>query len=196
MAGLDKILEDIRSESAQAVASVMDAAQAQRDRALAEALREADARTGKILARAKDQADDLIARADSAAQLQRRRMILETKQDLIASVIGQAKQAILDLPDSDYFELILKLISSNALPRDGEVCFSRKDFSRLPKDFAAKLVAALPEGAKLDVSRDEAQIDGGFILKYGGVEQNLSIGEIFEEKKDRMTDIAGKILFS
>ncbi len=196
MAGLDKILEDIRSESAQAVASVMDAAQAERDRALAEALREADARTGKILARAKDQADDLIARADSAAQLQRRRMILETKQDLIASVIGQAKQAILDLPDSDYFELILKLISSNALPRDGEVCFSRKDFSRLPKDFAAKLVAALPEGAKLDVSRDEAQIDGGFILKYGGVEQNLSIGEIFEEKKDRMTDIAGKILFS
>ena len=196
MASLDKILEDIRSESAQAVASVMDAAQAQRDRALAEASREADARTGKILARAKDQADDLIARADSAAQLQRRRMILETKQDLIASVIGQAKQAILDLPDSDYFELILKLISSNALPRDGEVCFSRKDFSRLPKDFAAKLVAALPEGAKLNVSRDEAQIDGGFILKYGGVEQNLSIGEIFEEKKDRMTDIAGKILFS
>lgn len=196
MAGLDKILEDIRSESAQAVASVMDAAQAERDRALAEAQKEADARTGKILARAKDQADDLIARADSAAQLQRRRMILETKQDLIASVIGQAKQAILDLPDSDYFELILKLISSNALPRDGEVCFSRKDFSRLPKDFAAKLVAALPEGAKLNVSRDEAQIDGGFILKYGGVEQNLSIGEIFEEKKDRMTDIAGKILFS
>ena len=196
MASLDKILEDIRSESAQAVASVMDAAQAQRDRVLAEAQEEADARTGKILARAKDQADDLIARADSAAQLQRRRMILETKQDLIASVIGQAKQAILDLPDSDYFELILKLISSNALPGDGEVCFSRKDFSRLPKDFAAKLVAALPEGAKLNVSRDEAQIDGGFILKYGGVEQNLSIGEIFEEKKDRMTDIAGKILFS
>ncbi len=196
MAGLDKILEDIRSESAEAVASVTSAAQAERDRALAEAQREADARTEKILSHAKSQADDLIARADSAAQLQRRRMVLETKQELIASVIGQAKQAILDLPDSDYFELILKLIRSNALPKEGEVCFSRKDFSRLPKDFAAKLVAALPEGAKLNVSRDEAQIDGGFILKYGGVEQNLSLGEIFEEKKDRMTDIAGKILFS
>ena len=196
MAGLDKILEDIRSESAEAVAAVTSAAQAERDKALAEAQREADARTEKILSHAKNQADDLIARADSAAQLQRRRMVLETKQELIASVIGQAKQAILDLPDSDYFELILKLIRSNALPKEGEVCFSRKDFSRLPKDFAAKLVAALPEGAKLNVSRDEAQIDGGFILKYGGVEQNLSIGEIFEEKKDRMTDIAGKILFS
>lgn len=196
MAGLDKILEDIRSESAEAVAAVTSAAQAERDKALAEAQREADARTEKILSHAKSQADDLIARADSAAQLQRRRMVLETKQELIASVIGQAKQAILDLPDSDYFELILKLIRSNALPKEGEVCFSRKDFSRLPKDFAAKLVAALPEGAKLNVSRDEAQIDGGFILKYGGVEQNLSIGEIFEEKKDRMTDIAGKILFS
>ena len=39
-------------------------------------------------------------------------------------------------------------------------------------------------------------IDGGFILKYGGIEQNLSVDAIFEEKKDQMQDLAGKILFS
>ena len=78
------------------------------------AQKDADAQVQKILSQAKSQADDLIARADSAAQLQRRRLLLETKQELITSVIEQAKQSILDLPDSEYFDLILKLISSNA----------------------------------------------------------------------------------
>ena len=78
----------------------------------------------------------------------------------------------------------------------GEICFSRQDFERLPKDFAAKLVAALPEGASLNVSKEDAKIEGGFILKYDGLEQNLSVEEIFEEKKDQMTDAAGKVLFS
>ena len=196
MAGLDKILEDIRSESAAAIASVTGEAQAERDKVLSEAQKDADAQVQKILSQAKSQADDLIARADSAAQLQRRRLLLETKQELITSVIEQAKQSILDLPDSEYFDLILKLISSNALPKVGEICFNRKDFARLPKDFAAKLVAALPDGAKLNVSKNEADIDGGFVLKYDGIEQNLSLDEIFEEKRDRMTDAAGKILFS
>ncbi len=196
MAGLDKILEDIRSESAAAVASVTEAAQAERDKALAEAAKDADAQAQKILSQAQSQADDLIARADSAAQLRRRRLLLETKQELIASVIDKAKQTILDLPDSDYFDLILKLIGSNALPKEGEICFNRKDFARLPKDFAAKLVASLPAGAKLNVSKEEADIDGGFILKYDGIEQNLSLDEIFEENRDRMTDTAGKLMFS
>ena len=124
MAGLEKILEDIRSESAQAVALSPNRHRRSGRRSLRKPCREADARRGEDPVHGKEgQADDLIARADSAAQLQRRRMILETKQDLIASVIGQAKQAILDLTDSDYFELILKLIRSNALPRDGEICF-------------------------------------------------------------------------
>lgn len=196
MAGLDKILEDIRSESQAAIATVTGEAQAERDKALAQAQAEADARTAKILSQAKSQADDLIERADSAAQLQRRRKLLETKQELISSVIDRAKQAILDLPDNEYFDLILRLIRTNALSKEGEICFSRKDFARLPKDFASKLVAALPEGASLNVSKEEADIKGGFVLKYDGIEQNLSLDEIFEENRDRMTDAAGKLLFS
>ena len=123
-------------------------------------------------------------------------MVLVAKQEVIADVITQAKEALLNLPADAYFDLILKLISRNALPKDGEVCFNRKDFERLPKDFAAKLVAALPEGASLNVSKEDAKIEGGFILKYDGLEQNLSVEEIFEEKKDQMTDAAGKVLFS
>ncbi len=196
MAGLDKILEDIRSESAKEVDSVMAAAKAEYDAEMEKARKEADTEVKKILARAQSQADDLIARADSAAALEERRMVLSTKQSLISDAIAQAKQAFVNLPAEEYFTLILNLIQKNALKREGEICFSKKDFERLPKDFAAKLVAALPEGASLNVSKEDAKIDGGFILKYGGLEQNLSVEEIFEEMKDQMTDAAGKVLFS
>ncbi len=196
MAGLDKILEDIRSESAKEVDSVMSEAKAEYDAEMEKARKEADTEVQKILARAKSQADDLIARADSAAALEERRMILTTKQSLISDAIAQAKKAFVDLPAEEYFTRILNLIAKNALPREGEICFSKKDFERLPKDFAAKLVAALPEGASLNVSKEDAKIDGGFVLKYNGLEQNLSVEEIFEELKDQMTDAAGKVLFS
>lgn len=196
MAGLDKILEDIRSESAKAIDAVKNEAQAAYDAEMEKARKEADEQTQKILSRAKSQADDLIARADSAAALDERRMLLGAKQELIADVIDQAKKALVNLPAEEYFDLILKLVGKNALARKGEICFSRQDFERLPKDFAAKLVAALPKGASLDVSKEDAKIEGGFILKYDGLEQNLSLEEIFEEKKDQMTDAAGKVLFS
>ncbi len=196
MAGLDKILEDIRSESAKSVDAVMKEAQAGYDAEMEAARKEAEEQSKKILARAQLQADDLIARADSAAALEERRMLLRAKQELISDVIAKAKAAFVNLPAEEYFNLLLKLIGKNALLREGEICFSKNDFQRLPKDFAAKLVAALPEGASLNVSKEDAKIDGGFILKYDGLEQNLSVEEIFEEMKDQMTDTAGKVLFS
>jgi V/A-type H+-transporting ATPase subunit E len=195
MAGLDKILEDIRSESAKEVESVMREAKAEYDAKMEEARKEADTQAARILARAKSQADDLIARADSAAALEEKRMILLAKQEMISDVMEQAKKAFLSLPADQYFDLILKLVSRHALPKEGEICFSRHDFERLPKNFAAKLVAALPEGAALNVSKEDAKIEGGFILKYDGLEQNLSVEEIFEENRDQMTDAAGKVLF-
>ena len=196
MAGLDKILEDIRAEGAKAVETVMNDAKAQYDAAMAKAQGEADEQVKKILSKAQLQADDLIARADSTAALEERRMMLCAKQDLITDVIDQAKKAFVNLEAGQYFDLLLKLVSAHALKREGEICFNRKDFERLPKDFASKLVAALPEGASLNVSKEDAKIEGGFILKYDGLEQNLSVEEIFEEKRDQMTDAAGKVLFS
>lgn len=196
MAGLDKILEDIRAESAKAVDSVKGEAKKAYDAQMEKAREEADSQAQKILARAQAQADDLIARADSAAALEERRMLLKAKQEVISDAIARAKEAFVSLPAETYFDLILKLIGRNALKKDGEICFSRRDFERLPKDFASKLVAALPEGASLNVSREDAKIEGGFILKYDGLEQNLSVEEIFEEKRDQMTDAAGKVLFS
>ncbi len=196
MAGLDKIIEDIRSESASAVARIREEAQAEHDKAMAEARKEADAQVEKIRLKSEEAAGDLIARADSAAQLSRRRTLLMARQELISETIEAAREAVLKLPEKEYFELILKLAAGSVLPKKGEICLCRRDLDILPADFETKLAALLPEGAELKISGKEAKIDGGFILNYGGIEQNLSLDAIFEEKKDQMQDLAGKILFS
>ena len=196
MAGLDKILEDIRRESQDAVDALMQKAKAGYDEAMAEAGRCAEEQTQKILSQAKAQAADLIARADSAAKLQRARAILEMKQQIIAETIGKAKDAIAQMPDDAYFDLLVKMIRKQALKQDGVIILNEKDRARLPKDFAEKIAAVLPEGSSLEISDVTAKIDGGVILKYDGIEQNLSLAELFEENRDQMTDIAGKLLFS
>lgn len=196
MAGIDKIIEDIRAESAETVSKITSEAKAQHDAAMAEAQKDADAAAAKIVAKGKRAAEDLIARADSAASLERSRAVLATKQKMIAEAVGTAKRTVLELPVDKYFELILKLVKENVLPGSGSICFSERDIKRMPSDFAKKLVSVLPEGSKVELSKEDAKIDGGFILKYEGIEQDLSLDAIFEEKKDQMTDAAGKILFS
>ena len=109
MAGLDKIIEDIRSESAAAVAKIRGDAQASYDRAMAAAGKEADAQVEKIRIKGEEAARDLIARADSAAQLSRRRTLLEARQELISSTIDAAKEALLKLPAEESFALLPRL---------------------------------------------------------------------------------------
>ena len=39
-------------------------------------------------------------------------------------------------------------------------------------------------------------MNGGFVLAYGGIEENCSIDALFEERADALSDAVRKILFS
>ena len=45
-------------------------------------------------------------------------------------------------------------------------------------------------------SGETRNIDGGFILIYGGIEENCSIDAMFAEKRDELLDQVRKILFA
>ncbi len=55
---------------------------------------------------------------------------------------------------------------------------------------------ALAKGGKLTVAgagRDN--IDNGFILAYGGIEENCTIRAMFDAKRDELSDIVHRLLF-
>ena len=55
---------------------------------------------------------------------------------------------------------------------------------------------AQKKGGVLEISGETRNIDGGFILIYGGIEENCSIDAMFAEKRDELLDQVRKILFA
>ncbi len=196
MTGLEKIVASIREEALSEARSMVDQAKADAARMIADEKAKSDAQCAQIEDAAKRQADDIERASTSALELQRRRKFLEAKQELLAQTMEQALKELYALSDQAYFDLLLKMAGAFAEPRKGQLLLSEKDITRCPKDFEERMNRELPRGAVLSVSSTTRAIDGGFILKYGDIEQNCSFRAIFDARWDELTDKARDILFS
>ena len=194
MTGLEKIVQQIRDEAQQAADAVIAQAKEEAGQLAAKAAEDARTQPGAILAKSKTDVQNHLAAARSAAELAQRRAVLAAKQEIIGEAIESARQSIYKLPDSDYFALILKMISKFSLPQEGELLFSPADLGRLPASFETSL--AKSANGKLTVSRETRDIDGGFVLSYGGIEENCSIEALFYAARERLQDRVQELLFS
>ena len=96
----------------------------------------------------------------------------------------------------EYFAMLLKLAEKYILPQDGIMYFSQTDLGRMPESFksdAKKLAEA--KGGKLDISGEGRNIENGFVLAYGGIEENCTLKAIFDAKRDEFADKIHHILF-
>ena len=74
---------------------------------------------------------------------------------------------------------------------------SAKDFDQAPDDFTQKIEAAAKKaGGSLTVQKTQVSIGKGFVLSYGGIEENCSFKALFADKKDELQDLVSRILFS
>lgn len=189
MTGLEKILAEIAADCNRACENIKDKADKKNERTLIAAKLKA----AKTVADGKEagerNAQNIIERAKSAAELQSRTRMLETKQECIKTALENARHFILSLSDKDYFSLILEMLRKQEVKEGGVIRFSKRDLSRMPEDFEAKL----PK--ELSLSKEPVDIDGGFILVFGMVELNLSFKSIFSEKAEILSDEVSKILF-
>ena len=65
----------------------------------------------------------------------------------------------------------------------------------MPSDFEEKIIAAAAEkGGSLVLSK-ERSIEDGFILVYGGIEENCTLKALLDAKKDELQDKVNEILF-
>ena len=95
-----------------------------------------------------------------------------------------------------YFEVIAKMIGRFALPKEGEILFSAKDLERMPEGFQKEIARMAEEqGGSLTVSKETRQMEGGFVLVYGGIEENCSFRALFDSRKDELQDKVNRLLF-
>ena len=186
MSGLDKMKSRIFEEAEQSAAELLDQAKKDAEKIVKDA-------GVKAAADAKEYAK----RAESSADMNRKQALLAAKQDVIRSVLEDAYSQVMNMDDAAYFEMLGKMLDKYMLAQDGAICFSKRDLDRMPKSFAEKIDAsAKAKGGKLVISEEARKIDGGFILVYGGIEENCTIKAVFDAKREELADVVKRQLFS
>lgn len=193
MSGIDKIIQDIEFNTDKSCDAVLGTARSKAESIMMDAQRQAE----QIIADGKERTAlhvaDIKKRGESAADLEEKRVLLSTKQHIISQMLQNGLENAKNLPDDEYFSLILQMIGKYSLPEDGTILFGEKDLKRLPADFASKINDAAK--GKISLSDKAAAIDAGFILQYGGIEENCSFDAIFASEAENLSDRAGRLLF-
>lgn len=195
MTGLENILAEIRKSAEEAAVQTREEAQKKSDAVLEEARAKAKEEAARMDAETRVMVEKIAERAKTAAALERRRYILEAKQEVIGEMIDAARESLYVLREEDYFVLLQAMIAKYALPQDGELILSEKDAARLPRGFLKKINASLQEGA-LTLSEEKRYLDGGFLLRYGGIEENCTFDALFDAAREQLQDDVNKMLFA
>ena len=193
MSGIDKILEEIRINSDNTVNEIINKAKTEADNILAQANIEADRELENLKTQCELECKNIIERANSSANLIEKKAILETKQKIIFDTINIAHSSLLSLSDDEYFKLIIKMIERYSSGNNGQILFNEKDIGRLPLHFSEK-ISKVSKGT-LKVGDIPVDIDGGFILSYGNIEENCSFNAIFDGNREVLQDKINKLLF-
>lgn len=197
MTGLEKmksqILEEAKKAADQKIADAKAKASEIASQAEAEAVRTSEAITQK----ADTQVAGYRERVLSSMDLQRRTKILAAKQEVIAQVLEKAYQSLTTMQEDEYFAMLLKMLDKYALPEEGIIFFSTEDLGRMSAGFQAEVTAAAEKkGGKLVISKEGRRIENGFVLAYGGIEENCTLRAMFDAKKDELSDQVHRILFA
>ncbi|MDF2950855.1 MAG: hypothetical protein K0S18_438 [Anaerocolumna sp.] len=197
MTGLEKIIKHIEDDAAAISKSILSEAESKAQEIVSAAKAEGEKKRAEITERSKLEVEASLSRAESAALLREKKIILNTKQEIIEDVITKAKESLEKLPEKEYFDVIINMVKKNALNKAGYIVFSKKDKGRLAENFQDVIneVLAGNSGATLTISEETKEIDGGFILIYGDIEENCSFDALFLAARESLQDKVSKVLF-
>jgi len=193
MTGLDKILAQINSDTERTCEDIKNRSIQQCKDVINSATIEAKNIAQKAAENAENIKEDIILRAQSAAELQKSSVMLSAKQQIIARALDNALGYLIDLPQEKYFSLLYDMIEKYSEALDGEIHLSSRDLKRLPVDFL-KNINTRSKG-NLSLSQKPADIDGGFVLVYGGVDINCGFSALFAAETEHFSDEISRILF-
>lgn len=196
MSGLDKMKARILEEAEGSAREILDNARREADGILEAAEKEARAEADNLLAKAQRDADDYEKRTVSALDMERKRQLLAARQEIISEVLDRAYEKVRDLDEKEYFEVMGKLLEKYVQPEAGLICFSGKDLERMPEEFREKIqMTAKDRGGSLTLSEEPGQMEAGFLLIYGGIEENCTLSAVFRGKRDELADLVNRELF-
>lgn len=197
MAGLEKILDAIKSETELNCNRIAEEAKNETSKLLEEAKINIEKEDKRFKSQTESMVELLKEKGKSAAESEKNKIILQEKQKIIQQTIDEAKEKLRSLATDKYFDIIEKLVLDNAHQNEGDMFLSSDDYDRVPDGFIDQLNSKLEKNKKgrLTMKKSSGEIKDGVMLKYGEIQENLSIDSIFADKKEMLEDKINASLF-
>lgn len=191
MSSGDKILNRISLDCDERISKINAETDEKCAHIMAQAKLDADKISAEIADRAQSKVKQMQAASKSRCDLETRNAFLKRRREEIDKTYSEILNKMKNLPDEDYFELIYTF-AKKLSGMSGVVLLNKKDMNRLPKDFLARLEKC---GVKAELSKAPCDIESGFILKCGDIEENMDFSAILSEKRDAIEDFINQELF-
>lgn len=194
MSGIDGILNIIESQQKATENNIIRTAEEKARTIEADGDKKAEKAYNDYMKKNLASAETEFRNACNSAEAENRRKILECKVGIIRTATEKIIKKLENLPEREYFDMILRLAGKKFHSGNGKIFFGKKDLERIPADFPEKIAEI--SGNKIKISEIPADIPNGFILEYGLISENCTFDAILESEKDCVRDILARELFS
>ena len=193
MSGLDGIIKVIENQQQKIENDIIRTAQEKALEIESDGDKKAESAYNEYMKKSLIQAETDFRNSCNSVDSGNRRKILEYKVRTIKNVTEKVIERLENQSDGEYFDTVLRLFRNRLHDGNGEMFFSKKDLSRMPEDFSMKIAEI--SGDTVKISEIPADIENGFILKYGLITENCTFRAILEAEKDTVRDILAEKLF-
>lgn len=191
MTGLENIIREIETESAETVSDILGKANDAAAVTLRDAEKAAEQLKEGFRHEAERKAAETAERATANDEMELKRAVLKKKQEIIRETLDGTRRALTETRDKGYFEMLTSLLNRYAAEgKAGEILMTDADKKAMTKDFEAAVSAY-----GLKVSDKALAADSGFVLVYGSIEINCTVDAIFDAYADELSDMLGAFLF-
>ena len=198
MKGTEKIIAHIRADGDAEAKRIIDAASKQAEEIRAESFKASLSEDEKLMKAGKAECEDILSGSRRIAEMEAKKSVLSVKQEMVASAFDAAQEEIVNMPRDKYTQFLARMAADAATVGEEEIILNEFDKKELGKDVckaANELLQAKGVPGALTLSEDTADISGGLIVRFGGIETNCSIDALIRQRRSGLSTEIAAVLF-
>ena len=198
MKGTEKIIAHIRADGDAEAKKIIDAASKQAEEKRAESFKAALSEYEKLMQAGNAECEDILSGSRRIAEMEAKKSVLSVKQEMISAAFDAAREEIVNMPRDKYTQFLARMAAEAAASGMEEIVLNARDKAEVGKSVckaANELLSAKGTPGKLTVSEDTAEISGGVIVRFGGIETNCSIDALIRQRRSGLSTEVAAAMF-
>ena len=198
MTGIENITGRIQADADAEIAHIRQETDSQVEQIRADYEKLSAQEAEEILAKGERMADERGKRLVSAAQMEAKKMVLAAKQEVLNEAFVLALEKLLKLPETEYVDLLTKLIVKASSTGREQVILNQADRTRYGVKACTKaneLLEAQGKTGNITLSEQTRDIQGGLLLRDGDIEVNCAFETLVRLVRSDITGEVSKVLF-